>query len=115
MRKITFTFLTEEVMDDGTVVKLAGLKLPAKLPVIIEFNKAALITHGTPKLEEGVLKCYAELPDSLLDFYPCAGLSYDSKLWPNITEFKLLEVSMSRTPNADKTIKTLREQWSKSL
>jgi hypothetical protein len=111
-----FEILTDKVDSEGDVFKLDGLKIPDK-PIVLTRNFDFSDPIGLCKLthEGNRIKCEAEIDENTLNTYPAISFSVGASFTDengirHITDAKIVSASICAYPNADPSIKTIREQ-----
>lgn len=110
----TFTVVTGQLDNQGDIINIHGVKMPNKIQLAEGFDPAKVIGHAELKREGDAIKATAEIPDHYLDAYPAIRGRYinfrlEGDHWA-IDELELLSIGLCGNPNADPTIKSIREQ-----
>lgn len=112
--KRTFIIETSKPDKNGDIINLAGVHIPDKVPVTVEWDHSKFIGMAKVVNKGGVLKATAEMPDELLTGYPAIGfmpIKYeDNGKGKTFHEIKLYEVSVTTRPNTNPDIKSIYEQ-----
>jgi len=113
------TFIVERGMLDtnNDRVIVSGVKLPKEKVTITQEFKPNLspIGVGTVYVEDGVLKCDAEMHEDFIVLYPSIGfkpIRFDKNQFGGVDmqECELIALAVCRQPNMDEGIKRICDQ-----
>jgi hypothetical protein len=115
MPYVKFIVEAGQLGSDGSVILPSAFKgLKKDLPLTKDFKADQVLGHATVYEEGDILKANADIGDSILDLTPAIGFevvqSHEENGVRVIDEMKLQHVSLSDQPNADASIKSIREQ-----
>jgi hypothetical protein len=117
MPKVKFILERGGIGSDSSAIVLDGLVIPEKeIPILQNFDITKPLGRCKPSKHADRVELEYDLSEELLDLYPAIGCQQiEARLVDGIryiTHAKLLSVSLCTSPNADPSIKTIRQQLS---
>ena len=92
---------------DGMAVNIDGMKIPATVKLLRNFDAKDPIGIATVKKENGCLVCEIETDEPLEGNYPAIGFTFIKREGREVKESQLHCVSVSGAPNQDETIEPI--------